>query len=125
MIIGKNAKIIPKVWHIFMYLLFKNFSFVILFQLIISNTYIKKANRQKRIVNNNNPKNDIPTPNTCSVLPTMYVIYNSGKVKMQNKIKFIQPQTNKKLKLYRFLNLSKNISKSYKKTKGKTMIISN
>ena len=35
-VIGRNAKIIPKVWNILMYLLFKNFSLVIFNENIIS-----------------------------------------------------------------------------------------
>ena len=37
---------------------------------------------------------------------------------MHNNINIIQPQTDKKLKLYRFLNLSKNIMLLYNKIKG-------
>ena len=67
----------------------------------------------------------MPTPQACAVFPTIYSIYSSGQVNIVNSANTIHPQADKKLKLYRFLNLSKNISKSYKKTKGKTMIISN
>ena len=39
---------------------------------------------------------------------------------MQSNKNIINPQADKKLKLYRFLNLSKNIVIVYKKVKGKT-----
>ncbi len=40
---GKNAKIMPIIWHILIYLLFKNFALVIRFSLTSSKTYIKKV----------------------------------------------------------------------------------
>ena len=65
-----------------MYLLFKNFSLVILFQLTSSKI-----------------KNVMPTPQACAVFPIIYLIYNSGQVNIMNNANIIQPQADKKLKL--------------------------
>ena len=117
-IIGKNAKIIPKVWSILMYLLFKNFGLVILLKVVISKIYTKSVIKNNVISRNNISIYVTATPQKCSEFPIIYVIYNSGQTMIQKMINTIHPQIDKKLKLYLFLNLSKNIMRLYNKIKG-------